>query len=71
MNQHSFFLQLASKGAGGLVVTSYDQASLDEITGNGTHTDATSSYKINSFYIFQFHDGFNGSNGVNGLVQPV
>ena len=58
MDEHAFFLQLASKGAGGLVVTSYDQASLDEITGDGTHTNATGSNKIYCFNIFQFHNWY-------------
>ena len=55
MNEHTLFLQLLGKGAGGLVVTGYHKAFLDEITGNGTHTDATGSYEIDCVDIFYIH----------------
>ena len=55
MNQHAFFLQLTCKVAGGLVIAGNHQSATDEITGNGTHTNATGSDEIDSFYIFNFH----------------
>ena len=55
VDEHAFFLQLAGQRTGCLVVAGNDQATLDEITGDGTHADATGSYEIYCFDIFQFH----------------
>ena len=52
MDEHALFLQLLGEGAGGLVVTGYHKAFLDEITGDGTHADATGSYEIYCVDIF-------------------
>ena len=55
VDEHTFLLQLARQSAGSLVVTGNNQTTLDEVTGDGTHTDATGTYKINSFNIFDIH----------------
>ena len=65
MDEHAFLLQSAGEVGGCLVVAAYNKAFLDEVSGDGTHADATGSDKVNCFYIFDIHvsDGYNGFNG--------
>ena len=55
VDEHALTLQLTGKRAWRLVITSYDKAFLDEVACDGTHADATSSYKIDRFDIFNIH----------------
>ena len=55
MDEHTFLLQSAGELGGCLVVAAYHKTFLDEVTGDGTHADATGSDEINSFYILKFH----------------
>ena len=58
VDEHAFLLQLACQLSGCLVVACHDKATLDEVTGNGTHTNASSTYKIDCSDIFCFHLSF-------------
>ena len=55
VDEHALAFQLTGKGTGRLVVTGYDESLLDEEAGNGTHADASGSYEIDRFDIFNFH----------------
>ena len=55
VDEHTFLLQLSCQIAWRLVVAGYDKSLLQEVAGNSTHADATCSYEIDSFDIFQFH----------------
>ena len=66
MDEHTLRLQLTRQRAGSLVVASHDKAFLEEVASDGTHSDASGSYKIDCFYIFNIQHGNNGINGING-----
>ena len=55
MDEHALYLQPTGEFGGCLVVATYDKAFLNEVSGDGTHADATGSDEINCFYIFKFH----------------
>ena len=55
MNQHPLFLQLPGEVARGLVKTGDDESTVDEIAGDGTHSNATGTYEIDGFDIFILH----------------
>ena len=52
MNQHTFLLQMARQVGGGLIVARHDESLLQEITGDGTHANATSTNEVDRFNIF-------------------
>jgi hypothetical protein len=51
MDKHTLVLEVLGQVGWGLVVTSYHQAFLNKVTGDGTHSNATGAYKIYCFYI--------------------
>ena len=55
VDEHALAFQLTGKGTGRLVVTGNNESLLDEEAGNGTHADASGSYEIDRFDIFNFH----------------
>ena len=55
VDEHSFFFQLMSEIRRSLVVSGYNQLLAEEVSGDGAHTDAASTYKINCFNILDFH----------------
>ena len=55
VDEHSFFLQLVSEIGRSLVVSGYNQLLAEEVSGDGAHTDAACTYKINCFNILDFH----------------
>ena len=55
VDEHTFLLQLSRQIAWCLVIAGYDKSLFQEVAGNSTHADATCSYEIDSFDIFQFH----------------
>ena len=55
VDEHAFLFQLAGQRTGGLVVACHNEATMDEVTGDGTHADATGTYEIDGLYVFNFH----------------
>ena len=58
VNQCSFLLHLSGQWRRCLVVAGHHQSHPQEVTGNGTHSNATDTYEIYCFYIFLFHVSF-------------
>ena len=55
VDEHAFLLQPAGELGGGLVVACHDEATADEVAGDGAHADATGSDEVDCSYILCFH----------------
>ena len=56
VDDHAFLFELLCQRRRCLVVTGHNETFMNEVTGQSTHTNATGTNEIYSFYIFEFHD---------------
>ena len=55
VNEHPLLFQLTCQIRRSLVVASYDKTFLQEVSGNGTHSNTARTYKIDRFDIVYIH----------------
>ena len=55
VNQHALFLQLPCEVGGSLIVACHHHATMHEVAGDSTHSDASGTNEIDSFYMIDIH----------------